>query len=114
MTADDLHLEDKEIGSSTDNPPCPRNHLRSHEPPPQLITQLYTKHQDYKTLSADLQDLQETLHTMRTTDLSDFQKDPFYQKTTIWGAHCLYVISLNYDNLETIAHTYYSTAQITE
>ena len=51
---------------------------------------------------------------MRTMDLSDFQKDPFYQKTTIWGAYCLYVISLNYDNLETIARTYYSTAQITE
>ena len=51
---------------------------------------------------------------MKITDLLDSQKDPFYQKTTIWGARYLHVISLNYDNLETIACTYYSTIQITE
>ena len=111
---DTPHLEDKGIGSSTDNPPRLRNHPRSHEPPPQLITQQSTKHQDYKILSADLQDLQEISHTTKTTDLSDFQKDPFYQKTTIWGAHYLHVISLNYDNLKTVVRTYYSTIQITE
>ena len=57
----------------------------------------------------DLQNLQEISHTTKPTDLLGFQKDPFYQKTTIWGARYLHIISLNYDNLETVARTYYST-----
>ena len=47
-------------------------------------------------------------------DLLDSQKDPSYQKMTIWGANYLHIASLNYDNLETIVCTYYSTIQITK
>ena len=112
-TADDPHLEDKDIGF-TDKQLCQPSLPRSLELPPQLITQQSIMHLDYKTLSVDPQNLQETFHTTKPTDLSDFQKDPFFQKTTIWGAHYLHVISLNYDNLETIVCTYYSTNQITE
>ena len=62
----------------------------------------------------DLLKLQGVSHITKPTDLSDFQKDPFYQKTTIWDAHYLHLISLNYDNLETVACTCYSTIQITK
>ena len=112
-TADDPHLGDKDIGF-TDKQLRQPNLPESLELPPQLITQQSTKHQGNKTLSADLQNLQEISLTMKPMDLSDFQKDPFSQKMTIWGAHYLHVISLNYDNLETVARTYYSTVQTTE
>ena len=101
-TTDDPHLEDKDIGF-TDKQLHQPSLPGSHEPPPLSIIQPYTKHQGNKTSSVDLQNLQEISLTTKPTDLSDFQKDPFYQKTTIWGAHYLHVISLNYDNLETVA-----------
>ena len=112
-TADNPHLEDKDIGfiDKLLRQPTP---LESLEPPPQLTTRPSTKHQDYKTSSTDQQKLREISCIMKPTDLSDFQNDPFYQKTTIWGAHYPHVISLNYDNLETIVRTYYSTVQITK
>ena len=62
----------------------------------------------------DLLKLQGISCTTKPTDLLDFQKDPFYQKTTIWDAYYLHLISLNYDNLETVACTCYSTVQITK
>ena len=109
-TADNPHLEDKGIGSA-DNPLHPLSPLKSLEPLPWSNILQFTKHQHYKTLSKDLQEIS---HITKPTDLSGFLNDLSYPKMTIWGAHYLHVASLNYDNLETIACTYYSTVQITK
>ena len=71
MTADDPHLEDKGIGS-TDNQLHQPSPPESLKPPLLLITRLFTKHQDYKKLSTDLRNLQETSLTIKPTDLLDF------------------------------------------
>ena len=109
-TVDDPHLEDKGIGS-IDNPLHQLSPSKYLEPLPQSNTPLSIKHLHYKKLSKDLQ---ETSCITKLMDLSDFQSDLSCQKTTIWGTHYLHVASLNYDNLETVACTYYSTIQITK